>query len=65
MKFLEKMGWKKTAKEFNKNFLGEIPIFSEVGKCGDEGKPIVEGLPEHDVSKIYLKLAEKIKSIYN
>ena len=35
-------GVRKTAEEFNKNFLGEIPINSQIGKFGDEGKPIVE-----------------------
>ncbi len=57
-------GVKKTAEEFQKEFLGEIPIDPEVGKTGDEGKPIVEANPEHDISKLYLNFAEKIKSIY-
>ena len=38
-------GVKKTAEEFQKEFLGEIPINPEVGKSGDEGKPIVEANP--------------------
>ena len=57
-------GVKKTADEFKKNFLGEIPIDPEVGKQGDLGSPIVESKPEHEISKIYFKFAEKIKSIY-
>ncbi len=57
-------GVEKTAKEFQKEFLGEIPINPEVGKCGDEGKPIVEANPDNEISKIYLNLASKIKSIY-
>ena len=57
-------GVQRTAKEFNKEFLGEIPINSEVGKQGDLGKPIVENQPDHEISKIYLALAEKIKSTY-
>jgi len=57
-------GVKKTAEEFNKEFLGEIPINPEVGKTGDEGKPIVEANPEHEISKIYVELANKIKSTY-
>ena len=57
-------GVKKTSKEFKKEFLGEIPINSEVGKCGDEGKPIVEANPDHEISKIYLNFANKIKSTY-
>ena len=59
-----KGGVKRTAEEFNKEFLGEIPINPEVGKQGDLGVPIVEGNPGHEISKIYLNLAEKIKSIY-
>ena len=57
-------GVKKTAEEFNKEFLGEIPINPEVGKLGDLGTPIVESKPDHEISKIYLSLAEKIKSTY-
>jgi ATP-binding protein involved in chromosome partitioning len=57
-------GVKKTAEEFEKEFLGEIPIHPEVGKNGDEGKPIVEANPNHEISKIYLNFARKIKSIY-
>ena len=57
-------GVKRTAEEFNKEFLGEIPINPEVGKSGDQGKPIVESNPENKISKIYLDLANKIKSNY-
>jgi len=57
-------GVKKTAQEFNKEFLCEIPINSEVGKYGDEGKPLVESNPNHEISKIYTNLANKIKSQY-
>ena len=57
-------GVKKTAEEFNKEFLGEIPINPDVGKSGDNGKPIVEENPDNESSKIYLDFAKKIKSIY-
>tara|TARA_B100001123_G_scaffold427070_1_gene542109 strand:+ start:394 stop:1218 length:825 start_codon:yes stop_codon:yes gene_type:complete len=57
-------GVKRTAEEYNKEFLGEIPINADVGKNGDQGKPIVEALPDHEISKIYLEFAKKIKSIY-
>ena len=57
-------GVKRTADEFNKEFLGEIPINPEVGKLGDLGTPIVESKPDHEISKIYLNLAKKIKSTY-
>ena len=57
-------GVKKTAEDFKKEFLGEIPINSEIGKLADQGKPIVEANPEHEISKIYLDFANKIKSSY-
>jgi len=57
-------GVKKTADDFKKEFLGEIPINPLVGKMCDEGKPIVEANPENEISKIYLNLANKIKSTY-
>jgi ATP-binding protein involved in chromosome partitioning len=57
-------GVKKTAEEFKKEFLGEIPINPEVGKQGDIGKPLVENDPDHSISKIYLNLASKIKSMF-
>ena len=57
-------GVQRTAKEFKKDFLGEIPIVPEIGKQGDLGMPIVESHPDHNVSKIYLNLAEKIKTTF-
>ena len=57
-------GVKKTADEFGKEFLGKIPINPEVGKQGDMGKPIVESNPDHEISKIYLNFAEKMKLLY-
>ena len=59
-----KGGVRKTAEEFKKEFLGEIPIDPEVGKSGDSGKPIVEENPNHEISKIYINFANKIKSTY-
>ena len=57
-------GVKRTAEEFHKEFLGEVPINPEVGKQGDIGLPIVEGKPDHEISKIYMDFAKKIKSTY-
>ena len=57
-------GVKKTAEEFQKEFLGEIPINPEIGKQGDLGMPIVESKPDHEISKIYIDFAKKIKSSY-
>ena len=57
-------GVKRTAEEFSKEFLCEIPIDPEVGKSGDQGKPIVESNPNNEISKIYLDIAKKIKSSF-
>ena len=57
-------GVKRTADEFSKEFLGEIPIDPQVGKQGDLGKPIVENNPENKISQIYIDFAKKIKSNY-
>jgi len=57
-------GVKKTAAEFCKEFLGEIPINPLVGETSDKGKPIVEANPDHEISKIYIEFAKKIKSTY-
>ena len=57
-------GVRKTSEEFNKEFLGEIPIKAEIGKTSDNGKPIVEEDPNNEISKIYIDFANKIKSIY-
>tara|TARA_Y100000591_G_scaffold107949_1_gene91883 strand:+ start:498 stop:1373 length:876 start_codon:yes stop_codon:yes gene_type:complete len=57
-------GVRRTADEFNKEFLGEIPINQDIGKFSDEGIPIVEKEPNHEISKIYIDFSKKIKSIY-
>ncbi len=57
-------GVERTAKEFEKKFLGQIPINADVGKYGDMGIPIVEKDPGHKITKIYLEFAEKIKQSY-
>ena len=57
-------GVKRSANEFNKEFLGEIPINPDVGRLGDMGTPIVEKDINNEISKIYIELAKKIKESY-
>ena len=57
-------GVKKTADEFQKEFLGEIPISPEIAAASDAGKPLVEANPDHKISKLYLNFAYKIKSTF-
>ena len=63
-KIFGESGVRKTAKEFEKEFLGEIPIEPNIGKTSDNGKPIVEEDPNSEASKIYISFANKIKSTY-
>ena len=57
-------GVERTAKEFDKKFLGQIPINADVGKFGDMGTPIVEKAPYHEITKIYWEFEEKMKQSY-
>ena len=57
-------GVERTAKEFEKKFLGRIPINADVGKYCDMGIPIVEKDPDHEITKIYLEFAEKVKQSF-
>ena len=63
-KIFGESGVRKTSKEFEKEFLGEIPIDPNIGKTSDNGKPIVEEDPNSEASKIYISFANKIKSTY-
>jgi ATP-binding protein involved in chromosome partitioning len=54
-------GVEKTAKEFNKNFLGKIPIHQDLRDATDKGEPLTHSEPDHEVSKIFKGIAEKIK----
>ena len=47
--------------EFAKDWLGKKFVNHQTG---DEGKPVVEASPEHEISQIYFNFAEKIKSTY-
>ena len=57
-------GVEKVANKFNKNFLGKIPINPDVGKAADNGKPLVEEDPEHDISKKFIDIAKNVKKEY-
>ncbi len=57
-------GVEKTAKEFNKNFLGKVPIHQDLRESADKGHPLTHSNPEHEVSKIFKDIAEKIKQSF-
>ena len=57
-------GVEKTAKEFNKIFLGKIPIHQDLRDATNNGDPLTHSNPNHEVSKIFKDIAEKIKQAF-
>ncbi len=53
-------GVEKTAKEFNKNFLGKIPISTKLRESADLGLPLIYKEPGDEISKIFLEIADKV-----
>ena len=60
-KIFGESGVEKTAKEFNKEFLGHIPIHQDLRSSVDNGHPLTHAEPNHEVSKIFKEIAKKIK----
>ena len=56
-----KDGVEQTAKEFNKKFLGKIPISQELRESADLGLPLTHKNSDHEISKIFKKIAKQIK----
>ena len=54
-------GVEKTAKEFDKEFLGRLPIHQDLRSSADKGDPLTHSNPNHDVSILFKSIAEKIK----
>ena len=57
-------GVEKLSKDFNKKFLGKIPIDISLRIAADNGKPLVEEKPDHKISKIFIEIAKKIKESF-
>ena len=53
-------GVEKTAKEFNKKFLGKIPLHQDLRVASDKGIPLTYSNPTHEVSLIFAEIAKKI-----
>jgi ATP-binding protein involved in chromosome partitioning len=53
-------GVEKTAKEFNKDFLGKIPLHQDLRLSADMGIPLTQSDPEHEISLVFKKIAKKI-----
>ena len=54
-------GVEKTAKEYEKKFLGKIPIHQDLRDANDKGDPLTHSSPNHEVSIAFNQIAKKIK----
>jgi ATP-binding protein involved in chromosome partitioning len=57
-------GVEKVAKDYKKKFLGKIPINIDLRMAADEGKPLVEKIPDHKISMIFKEMAKKVKESF-
>ena len=57
-------GVEKLSKNYNKKFLGKIPIDIDLRIAADNGKPLVEENPDHKISKIFEEIAKKVIKNY-
>ena len=53
-------GVEKTAKEFNKKFLGKIPLHQDLRIASDSGIPLTYSNSKHEISLIFNEIAKKI-----
>mgnify|MGYP001331579635 FL=1 len=63
-KIFGESGVEKTAKEFNKEFLGHLPINQDLRASADKGEPLTHSDPDHEVSKLFKNIAKKIKQSF-
>ena len=59
-KIFGESGVEKTAKEFNKDFLGHLPIHQDLRISADKGNPLTYSDPDHEVSKLFIKMLSLI-----
>jgi len=57
-------GVEKVANDYNKDFLGKIPIDIDLRVAADTGKPLFEKNPNHKISKVFQEIAKKIKGSF-
>ena len=58
-------GVEKTAKEFNKKVLGNLPLSTDLRITADSGEPLSLKNPEHEISKEFKEIAKKIIGFFN
>ena len=50
--------------EFEKEFLGYLPLNEDLRTSADNGKPLIYSKPDHKISKIFIGIAEKIRQSF-
>ena len=63
-KIFGESGVEKTAKEFNKEFLGKLPLNEDLRSSADNGEPLAYAKPDHEISKLFKTIAERIKQSF-
>ena len=58
-------GVEKTAKEFDKQFLGKLPLNTKLRETSDSGEPLTYKNPNHEVSKLFEEIAKKIRQSFH
>ena len=53
-------GVEKVAKDFSKKFLGKIPLDTDLRESADLGLPLTYKKSDHEISKIFSSIADKI-----
>ena len=65
LNLFKKGGGVSESKRLNIPLLGQIPISSDIVVSTDNGTPIVQAIPNHKTSNIYISIIDKIISILN
>ena len=58
-------GVEKVAHDYKKKFLGKIPISIDLRIAADNGKPLTEKSPDHEISKIFIEIAKNVKESFS
>ena len=58
-------GVEKTAKEFHKKYLGHLPLSPDLRSSADNGEPLTHSKPDHEISRLFKDIAEKIKQSFH
>jgi ATP-binding protein involved in chromosome partitioning len=54
-------GGHKEAERLNINFLGEVPIYTEIRIAGDAGVPVAASAPESPAGQVFIEIGRKLR----